>query len=345
MLRRLDQRADGSELFELTSIDDLDFGTFLPMVDRAWSLDYADEPRLDFDEAVLRKLAHDPWWVGVLAVSGDGSPVGFELALERTLRVSGRTLRAYYASVFTVSADHRRQGLGRWILEGINRLVFAERGADLILSTFHQGHAGSPTVQSTFDRIPEWGVVRFHTSPIWSRRLDRDPLPALEPPMSFVQLERLPDGRAIDDLLRGTFAASFALSESLSAQYLNPHNQASGLLLYELGSGRIALSGFNVLPMAINERRLRPIGQLQLLAAPGCSSAQIEMVVHHLGLLLAERGCFAMTLLDMGVVPRGVLDRLGFVATDTQITFAARGPKRTIECFAGLRPPYFLDFS
>ena len=105
------------------------------------------------------------------------------------------------------------------------------------------------------------------------------------------------------------------------------------------------MAGWNVLPMAVNERRLRPIGQLQLLAAPGCSSAQIETVVHHMGLLLAERGCFAVTLLDMGVVPRSVLDRLGFVATDTQITFAVRGPKRTIECFAGLRPPYFLDFT
>ena len=52
-----------------------------------------------------------------------------------------------------------------------------------------------------------------------------------------------------------------------------------------------------------------------------------------------------MTLLDMGVVPRSVLDRLGFVATDTQITFAVRGPKHKIECFAGLRPPFFLDFT
>ena len=106
----------------------------------------------------------------------------------------------------------------------------------------------------------------------------------MQPSPIFVQLERSrDDARAIDDLLRGEFAASFTLSESLSAQYLNPDNQASALLRYELGSGRIALAGFNVLPMAVNERRLRPIGQLQLLAAPGCSSAEIETVVHHLG--------------------------------------------------------------
>lgn len=364
MLRPLDQRADGYQLFEVTSIDDVGFRTFLPMVDRAWMLDYADQPRLDFDEAVFRKLAQGRWWVAVLAVDGDGSPVGFELALERTLRVGDRSFRAYYASAFTVSADHRRKGLGRWVLEGINRLVFEDRGADLILSTFHQGHAGSPVVQSTFDRIPGWGVARFHDSAIWSRRLDRDLLPALESAPTFVQLEMagdrpesglraraggdtraVPDARAIDDLLRGEFHVSFALSASLSAQYLNPDNEASGLLLYDLGSGRICLAGWNVLPMARNERRLRPVGQLQLMAAPGSTGSQIETVVHHVGLFLAERGCFAMTLLDMGVVPRSVLDHLGFAATETLITFAARGPESTIETFADLRPPYFLDFT
>jgi len=362
MIRPLDQRAGGYRVYEITSIDDLDLRTFLPMVDRAWQLDYADQPRLDIDEAFLRKLARGPWWVGVLAVDGDGSPVGFELALERTLRVGDRALRAYYASVFTVSADHRRQGLGRWILECINRLVFEEREADVILSTFHQGHAGSPVVQSTFDRIPGWGVARFHDSAIWSRRLDQDPLPASQPSPSFVQLEMagdrpesglraggddraVPDAGTIDDLLRGEFETSFALSDSLSAQYLDRDNEASGLLLYELGSGRIGLAGFNVVPMVRNEKRLRPIGQLQLLAAPGSTGAQIEAVVRHVGRFLAARGCFAMTLLDMGVVPRSALDNLGFVASETLITFAARGPKSTIEAFAGLRPPFFLDFT
>jgi GNAT superfamily N-acetyltransferase len=34
-------------------------------------------------------------------------------------------LRTYYATLFTVSAHHRRRGFGRWLLEGINQLVFA----------------------------------------------------------------------------------------------------------------------------------------------------------------------------------------------------------------------------
>ncbi len=97
--------------------------------------------------------------------------------------------------------------------------------------------------------------------------------------------------------------------------------------------------------MKINQRRLRPVGQLQLLLAPGCTDAQIENIVHHLALFLLERGCFAMTLVDMGMVPRGVLATLGFSATEDLITFAARGPKSTIAAFEGLRPPFFLDFT
>ncbi|MNC98246.1 hypothetical protein D3C83_161490 [compost metagenome] len=52
-----------------------------------------------------------------------------------------------------------------------------------------------------------------------------------------------------------------------------------------------------------------------------------------------------MTLLDVGVLPRPVLDGLGFAPSDTTITFAARGPKRNLEAFANLTPPFFLDFT
>jgi hypothetical protein len=347
VLRLLGQRADGHRLFEVGSYADLDLDTLVPMLDRAWRLDYAGAARLDFDGAVLRKMMRDPWWVAVLAVDGDGKPSAFELALERTLYVKGRTLHAFYASVLTVSADHRSQGLGRLVLGGINRLVFAERGADVIVSTFHEGHSGSPAVQSTFDRIPGWGVVRFHRTPIWSRRLDRDPLPPLDPAPAVEALEPATgrgtplDLGALEAQIRAAFSASFALSESLGAQYLAPEDGTSGLLLYQ----EDALCGFNILPMAIEDHRLRPVGQLQLLHAPGASEERIGTIVHHLATVLAARGCFVMTALEMGVVTRAVLEQLGFAPTDTAIAFAARGPKRNLEPFEDLRPPFFLDFT
>jgi GNAT superfamily N-acetyltransferase len=130
----------------------------------------------------------DATWVGMLVGTEAGQPVGFELALERTLYCRQVPLRAYYATLFTVSAQYRRRGIGRWLLEGINQLVFEAQQAALIFSTFHHGHAGSPTVQSTFERILDWGVQRFYTTPIWSRRLDREPLPALPEPLSVTRV-------------------------------------------------------------------------------------------------------------------------------------------------------------
>ena len=359
----MDRRDDGYELFEITEMDDLDFAAFVPMADAAWKHDYTDQARLDFDEAVIRKMAAGSFWVAVLACTADGSPVGFELALERRLRVRGRSLHAFYASVFTVSVDHRRKGLGRWILEGINELVFERRGADVIVSSFHSGHAGSPAVQSTFDRIDDWGVVRFHTSPIWSRRLDKEPLPPLDPVPVFASLQmvgelpeeglravgdpsgvELPSPTQIDGALLDQFEASFAFADSFAAQYLG-RNPASGTLLYDLGPGRSCLAGYNIMPMSINDHRLRPVGQLQFLLAGDCSVAEITRVVHHVALYLAERGCFALSMVDMGMVPETVLTSLGFEPSEDRITFAARGPRRTVGAFEGLRPPYFVDFT
>ena len=94
MLEKLDRRDDGYELFEITDMDDLDFAAFIPMADASWKHDYTDQARLDFDEAVIRKMAAGSFWVAVLACTADGSPVGFELALERRLRVRGRSVTA-----------------------------------------------------------------------------------------------------------------------------------------------------------------------------------------------------------------------------------------------------------
>ena len=98
-------------------------------------------------------------------------------------------------------------------------------------------------------------------------------------------------------------------------------------------------------PMSINERRLRPIGQLQFFLAPGCSEEEISSAVRQLGIFLTDRDCFAMTLVDMGMVPRAVLEGLGFEPSDDRVTFAARGPRTTIEAFEVLSPPLFLDFT
>lgn len=364
MLRQLGTR-DGFTRFAITSFDDLDLPALLALIDEAWQADYADQVHPHFTDRFIRRLMADSTWVGILVSTEDGTPVGFELALERTLYCRQQPLRAYYATVFTVSSRYRRRGLGRWLLEGINHLVFDERQADLIFSTFHQGHAGSPTVQSTFDRIPDWRVCHFHTAPFWSRRLDRDPFPPLTQAVSAIPVmlpregthllaqagaERsasvsLPSVADFTAALRTQYEVAFGLDASFRTQYLHPQAADSGTLWYAFTPGASACVSYYLTPLIVNDRQLQPVGQLHSIYTHDCTPNQIESMLHHLGLLLHARGCFAMSLYDQGVIPPECLQRLGFHPSEDRYVFAVRGPRHAIDPFLTVRPPFFLDFT
>jgi GNAT superfamily N-acetyltransferase len=363
MLQPLDSR-EGLHRYVLTSLADVDLPALLALMAEAWQADYTDQVRPDFTEAFLRRLMVGTTWVGILVCTDAGQPVGFELALERTLYCRQMPLRACYASVFTVSAQHRRRGIGRWLLEGINQMVFEERHADLVFSTFHQGHAGSPTVQSTFDRIPNWGVQRFHTTPIWSRRLDRAPLPPLTEPLSVRRVVRptvyaewtlqadnaattvtLPPLEVFTQTIRTRYDVAFGLDASFRSQYLLPEAPDAGTFWYELGQGAACCASFYLTPLIVNERRLRPVGVLHSLHAAQCTPAHLERVLQHLGHFFLDQGCFAMSLYDLGVIPPELLQRLGFRPSEDRYAYAVRGPRATIAPFATAQPPFFLDFT
>jgi GNAT superfamily N-acetyltransferase len=304
-------------------------------------------------------------WVGILVCTEAGQPIGFELALERTLYCCQAPLRTYYATLFTVSAHYRRRGIGRWLLEGINQLVFEEQQADLIFSTFHHGHAGSPTVQSTFERIPDWGVQRFYTTSIWSRRLDHEPLPSLPEPLSVTRVvwpgdrtewtaqadsassadRTLPTLDAFTHTIRRQYEVAFGLDASFRTQYLLPDAPDAGTLWYTLEQGACCCASFYITPLVVNDRHLKPVGVIHSLHTEKCTPAHLERVLLHLGHRFLEHGCFAMSLYDLGVMPPGLLYRLGFHPSEDRYAYAVRGPRRAIEPFTVVQPPFFIDFT
>ncbi len=364
MMRRQLDTQDGFTRFAIDAIDDLDLPAVLDLMDEAWQADYTGQARPHFNEPFVRRLMADATWVGILVCADDGQPVGLELALERTLYCRQELLRAYYATVFTVSSQHRRRGLGRWVLDGINHLVFEERQADLIFSTFHQGHAGSPTVQYTFDHIPGWGVCRFHTTPLWSRRLDRDPMP---PPAQSVSATpvvlheggtqllahehtgdasiTLPSVADFTTAVRTQYDVAFGLDASFRTQYFNADSADAGTLWYEFASGASACVSYYLTPLIVNDRSLRPVGQLHSIHADSCEPSDFEAMLQHLGHFLSERNSFAMSLYDEGVIPHTCLQRLGFRSSEDRYAFAVRGPQRAIDPFLTVNPPFFLDFT
>ncbi len=376
-MRTIDRRDDGYQLIEVGPSDELDVQALLAMVDEAWQLDYQGETRLVFDDTSLPRYLPAQDWLGVMALDERGAPVGFEVAMERVLFVAGEKLRCFYVSMLSVSAHHRRRGLGRWILEGINRAVFEDRGGDLIFSTFQLGHAGAPTVQATFDDISDWGVLHFQGSPIWSRRLDRDPLAPLEDPLEWrslsvetsetgaheegdhqesdheesdheeaVQLIDEDQLSALESWICGAHSVAFGLGASVRSQYLSPGvGPASGLFLYSLGNGRQALVGWYVVGLAIDDHRLRPVGQVQMMALAEAEEDEREHILRHLAEHFVSHGCFAMSVVDAGVSVERALESLGFERTGDDMAFAVRGPMERLAAFASAEAPYWVDFT
>lgn len=362
-LETLDTR-DGLTRDVVTSCADLDLGALAELMREAWAVDYADRIRLDFNEAHLRHMMTGSTWFGILVRTGSGRPIGFEIAVARTLFCRGEQLRAFLVTAFTVSSEYRRQGIGRWVLEGINKVAFESRGADLLFSSFHHSAAGSPTVQATFDAIQGAGVNRFHSFPSWGRRIDKEPLPELARPFSVARVEQfdgqpdwhgrceegsdvvvsIPTRAAFTETVRTSYDVAFAPTESFGDYFLHANSEEAGTLWYDFGPDSHCFVSYALVPLVVNERVLRPVGVVQAVHAKNCEPAQLEQLLIHLAHRFLADGCFAMSLYDVGVFPHDVLEKVG-LQTDDRFDYAVRGPREVIEKFNDVNLPLFLDFN
>ena len=93
---------DGLFRYSVESIEDLDATALASVMSQGWAADYTDHLRPDFDESYLHHALAGSSWVAVLVATEAGDPIGFELALERTLNIRHTGLKAYYATLFTV---------------------------------------------------------------------------------------------------------------------------------------------------------------------------------------------------------------------------------------------------
>jgi hypothetical protein len=333
------------------------------MLDASWQADYRDQARLALDASFLQGLMVEPEWVGLLVCDEDGQPAGFELAQERTLYCHQQPLRAYYNTLFTVSASHRRRGIGRWMLHCVNRLLFAERGAEVVFVAFHPGHAGLPTVQNTHAPMPTWGVQVFHTAAVWGKRLDLAPLPPLdhppaalrlawppgEPELAPMAVERTPVPRPLPSVATLTGALSthyqvaFGLGESFRSRYLRHDAPHGGTFWYDFASQAQCWISFDMVPLVCNTRRVGLLGRIQAVYAHHCTSAHLSQALHHLCGVFQDHGCFLAGVLDHGVIPHEVFHTLAFRSIGDTRMFAVRGPRAAIQAFETVQPPFFID--
>jgi GNAT superfamily N-acetyltransferase len=349
--------------YAVSACEDLDIPELTEMIRLAWQRDYADAPRPDFDESCLQAMMTGPYWIAVLIVDANDKPVAFEVAFERRIRCAGWAAKAYYASVLSVHPDHRRRGLGRALVSGINRLAIEQGEAALVFSTFHQGHAGSPTVQATFDDIPGWDVVRFHGSSMWRRRLGSrsrggarisDDVPRALPVLlseADDSLHLTSDENAvlatrldIEHRVQKRCAVAFELAADYRREYFEP-NPRGGSLWCDAG-------GVGVLvPYSIWQIEARPdvmvtVGVIQGAVAmngePNSLGAHLEQVAA----FFQDIGCVAVSAPDLGLPGERDLIDAGFECDDEdRIWFAVRGPADVVHRFSRIETPFFLDFT
>ena len=353
---------EGLVRYKVESIDDLNPADLASMMSNAWKSDYVDSLRPDFTEDYLRHTLSESNWIAVLVTDDSGQPVGFEQALARTLYVRNSPLKSYYATLFSVSPSYRRQGIGRWILDGINQFAFDDRDADVIFSMFHRGAAGSPTVQATYDSIPGWGVNRFHNTPIWGRRIDKSPLPIRPAPNAVARIVwpldqvewrtetikgeiTLPPCDVFRQTIRERYDVCFDLEANFRSHYLGSTGSNAGLLWYELGDGATCCVGYTLMPLAVNDRQLRPAGMVQTVHAEKCQVIHYEQILTHIGHYFRNLGCFAMSVYDLGVITHQALSAIGLETDEDRYDYTIRGPREIIDQFSHLEPPYFIDFT
>jgi len=362
-LRTMDSR-NGLTRHVVTSTSDFDLDALAGLMEESWASDYADKIRIDFNKTHLHHMMEGGEWFALLICDDAGHPVGFEIAMERTLLCHGRPSKTFVVTAFTVSSKQRRRGIGRWLLEGINQVAFEERDAKFLISSFHHGAAGSPTVQATFDQIEGFGVNRFHTFPSWGRRIDKQPLPPIEGDAAVARLQQrdhTPDWVAISDNESGNKApppsvpaftealshrydVAYSPTQSFREYYLRADSPEAGALWYDFGDGATCFVSYALTPLIVNQRPLRPTGLIQAVHAENCRPIHLEQLLVRLAHRFLAQGCFAMTLYDLGIFPHDVLRKVG-LQSDDQFDYAIRGPVEAIEQFSRVEVPFFLDFT
>lgn len=331
------------------------------MVTRAWHHDYLDDVRPDLDEAFLANLTRAGVWLAAVCEDRARRPVGFEIAVPRKLRFGQHTLNCWYVTAFSVDCELRRQGIGRWLLETINDAVFAQRGADLIFSTFEGGKAGSSTVQATYD-AQGLAVHKFHESPALILRADaaaslhnldesvvaRRVFVDSARQLRFADAEggeaALPTLAQLDEMTRFHHAVSFALVQSFLDVVREPPVAEAGGYWFAFDDGNWCFMTCSITKLAYNDAAIGSSLLLQTVLHKGCTNNQLKACLAKLALLAFSAGCRALVAYDYSQIPLSTFRALGFAASG-QFYLSVRGAEEVIRKLKPVVPPYFVDFT
>jgi GNAT superfamily N-acetyltransferase len=350
--------------YMVASIHDLPWPALLELLDDTWRADYPNQLRITFDEVFLRRLMPDhPVWVACLIRNEAGQLLGFELALQRTLYWHGQPFTGYYTRLLTIHPHYRRRGYGQWLLHCINRLLFHELDADLVFAAFHAGHAGLPAVQKTYAARPDLQLQCFFTAPVWGCRLDRAPLPPLEPTLLATRLITQPDAftwlgglsattatrsplsspETFSEALRRQHDVAFGVGRSFCTQYMWPETPEAGTYTYSFGQAAVCTISYDIVTLLNDEQFVGRLGRIQTVYTHQCHMDHVSQALNHMCHIFKQHGCILAGLFDLGGLPHQILHTLAFRPTGDASIVSVRGPRTVIEALAPVHPPFFVD--
>lgn len=362
MLQVLEKR-HGLRCCATMTEEDLDRPVLLALLNHAWQAEYGEQSHIMYDDSFLETLLGESTWVGIVVYADDGHPVAFDLAQKRLLYCHGQPLQAFYNTLFTVSSQYRGQGIGRWIVHTISRLLVEEHGTEVICTTFQPGYGGLPTVQHSLEQMPGWDLQIFHQAFFWGRRLDLAPVPFSSSALCVGRLAlpagkdvftmvpvteeggcpHVPSAAALTADLRRRYQVAFGWEAGFQTRYLRPHTPQAGTFWYDFAPESHCAMSFDIVPLMVHGQRVAPLGRIQTVYTRHCNARQLYEACQHLLRYMQDQGCRLAGVLDCGTIPEEVLQALAFERLGEERLLAVRGAQANTRAFTHVHPPYLVD--
>jgi hypothetical protein len=360
---RLLEQTGGFRYYFFDTPDAVPLEGLANVVLEAWRKDYANRAIFRFDDEYLKWLMPRGHFFGIWVTSDDGTPAGCELAIDRTLVVGGKTLRASYVTLLTVAPELRGKSIAQNILRHLTRLCVEERGSDVLVSVFDENAAGQPTVNKFLQTSSEyrWPMMTSPPFVIWAAAPDLREVDKYERFKGVTRVALAPGIRSLLEYRPGrggqgtigsgqgagspsspSFAVGFAPDRSLPLMYASFTGESASELSVSLpeGSCSCAYHYLDVMRPGLPDKRMC---QIQLINRGNLDDASLLRAVRTLNDRFFGSGSICAFFANSCELPSSVLLRAGYLPTDRKVRFAIRGPADLIASLGQPRGKWYVD--
>ena len=338
----------------------------MTLTNEAWVADYAVANRAIFkyDKEYLQWLMPEGHFFCTWARSADGEAAGCLVHVERDFFCQGRWFKAYYGTLLSVSPRHRGRGIGERLIHFALDWAFEARGAELEVGMFDLGQAGRPVhVKSLrsygrgFDIVETGPITVWVTTANLAKGVRYEPLQGITRVAAWPGVSRLFEFHASSsDLavtpvppmppdhnrLANACTMGFGWTGSVPVMYAG-NGPSGGTFGFAFGANERCAIAHHVVTLIKRGEPDGKVGVIQFIDRGTATVASNVRAIRHVTARLLTAGCFAVLILDTGVLPRRALLCARYVPTPRKVSFDISGQRERLESLGSLSTPYFID--